>query len=87
MRIILPVLPIEIFDANRLWLRVEAANVNTVTVGVGSWRIKHLDATMLTKGMLGHTRIEGISCEGLASKQFKLRLGYDQVKIGIKGAH
>ena len=63
MGVLFPILTVKRRDDNVRWSRIQAADIDRITVGIGAWHIKGLDATMFAEQVLGGAGIEGISSQ------------------------
>ena len=60
---VLPVLSIERLNNQLFGLRLEATNINVVSVGIGARDVERLYATGLAEPMLSDSGVEGVGGE------------------------
>ena len=65
MRILFPILSIELNHHHIRWLLIEAVCIYIHAVGIGPGHVERFDATGLTEVVLSHTAVESVGVEML----------------------
>lgn len=81
VRMLLPVLPIELHDPNQGRLRFKAVDVYVHAIGVRPRHVERLDAADAAESMPGEAGVEPVGGQAFLSRdELELRPGHDQVK-------
>ena len=82
MGILLPVLAIELDDAEFWREGLEAIDIDIDTIGVGARGVEGLDPADLAEGVSSHTTVERVGCElVLAGKLLEPRQGHNHMQV------
>jgi len=83
VRVLFPVFTVKLLNGDFFEAGlIEAAQVNAVTIGVGTGNVEGFDAASFTKHVFGFVGIKGIRGEIVcALQQFKTGFGYYQMQI------
>ena len=79
---LLPILPVERFDNQFDWIRLQTSYINIVPVGIRSRDVERFDSAERAEAMPGHARVERVGGETLLAAQ-QLEAGFwdDEMKV------